>query len=311
MLRSLILVSGMFLVLQGIRPVAGQDHKDSQPGDTSVPQFDESAPGEAYYCRVPEMPISWETKGQPVKIVHSDAVFTALGTNEPALDVLNTQTSAITNLAFVVEYLDRQGQKVTTAAIAAAAAGYETGARLPFPVECCTEPWKKPLEPGNTARVAEFYDSVRTLSCPQSARITFVIAKFKDGTVQQYAAEGWSVPPLPRLVPELTAACPVVKKNPTQIRAKLRISSTGEVTGISGPALTKDDPDLVAWVATQMKQWTFHPALLDGHPHDTDLDAEFVLYGDPQANLAAISLTSPATLISFYPREDSSRPRMY
>ena len=70
------------------------------------------------------------------------------------------------------------------------------------------------------------------------------MAKFKDGTVQQYAMDGWSVPPLPRLVPELTAACPVVKTNPTQIRAKLRISATGEVTGISGPVLTKDNPDL-------------------------------------------------------------------
>jgi hypothetical protein len=98
-----------------------------------------------------------------------------------------------------------------------------------------------------------------------------------------------------------------VQKSPTQIRAKLRLGSDGNVVGISGPVLTKDDPELVAWVGAQMKRWIFHPALLNGDPQEGDLDVEFVLYKDPGPDLAAISLTSPAALIVFFPRKDFSR----
>jgi hypothetical protein len=306
MLSSPLLVLGISIAILGGPLAAGQDPKDGRHDEMPAPQLEESSPGAEYYCRAPEMPISWGTSAQPVKIVHSDAVFTALGTAIPALDVLNTQTSPITTLAFVVDYLDKAGHRVTTAAIAAAATGYQKTAHLPFSVEGFRD-WKEPLAPGMTARVDGFYDSVRTLTCPQSARIIFVTVKFMNGTVQQYAADGWSVPPLPRFVPEGAAACPPVQKNPTQIRARLRISSTGEVTGISGPVLTKDNPEQVAWITTQLKQWKFQPPLLDGHPREGDLEVEFVLYGGPELNFGAISLDSPATLILFYPRKDPSR----
>jgi hypothetical protein len=307
MLRNSLLVLGLVIVTQGIPAAAGQTHSADRhrASEAAGAPNTESGSGEHYYCRILEMPISWAMRGRPVDIVHSDAVFHELGTTVPALDVRDTRASPITNLAFVVEYLDSQGHKATTAAIAAAAAGYEKSAHLPFSVENI-EVWKEPLEPGKTARVSGFYDSVRTTTCPVAGRISFVMARFKDGTVQQYAADGWSVPPLPRFVPELTAACPAVQKDPTEIRAKLRLSSTGDVIGISGPVLAKDNPDQVAWVATQMKRWTFQPALLDGRPHEVDLDVEFVLYGDPEPNLAAISPASPATLIVFFPRKDSS-----
>jgi len=305
---SWLLALGTFIAIQIYPRATVQDlGHDRQPSGNDTAAHDNKAgSAEGYYCRISEMPISWGTHGRPVEIVHSDAAFTELGTTWPALDVRNTQASPITNLAFVVEYLDSQRHKVTTAAIAAAAAGYEKAARLPFSVESI-EAWKEPLGPGKTARVAGPYDSVRTITCPEAARITFALARFKNGTVQQYAADGWSVPPLPRFVPELTAACPVVQKNPTQIQARIRLSSSGDVIGISRPVLTRDNPDQVTWIATQMRQWKFQPALLDGQPHEDDLDVEFVLYGDPEPNLAAISLASPATLVVFFPRKDFSR----
>jgi hypothetical protein len=79
--------------MQRIPRAVGQDPNDER-----------STTGEYYYCRISEMPISWGTQRHPVKIVHSDTVFTELGTAIPALDVRNTQASSITNLAFVVEY---------------------------------------------------------------------------------------------------------------------------------------------------------------------------------------------------------------
>ncbi len=302
-------MSGIWLLLIAILGIRGVPTAIGQ-GGMGEPRpasrtGDEPRSGEGYYCRIPEMPVSWATRGQPVDVAHSDAVFLGLGTAVPALDVRNTQALPITNLAFVVEYLDSQGHRSTTAVMAAAAVGYEKSAPLPFSVEGI-QPWKEPLGPGETARVSGFYDSVRALTCPVAGRITFVLARFKNGSVQEYEADGWSVPPLPRFVPEITAACPIVQKNPTQISAKLRISSTGAVTGISGPVLTRDSPDLVVWVATQMKMWAFQPALLDGHPVEDDLDVEFVIFGNSLPNLAAISLTSPATLIVFQPGDGAA-----
>jgi hypothetical protein len=295
----------LLIAILGIRGVPTAIGQGGMGEPQPASRTGESGSGEGYYCRIPEMPISWATRKQPVVIVHSDAVFSELGTTVPALDVRNAEPLPITNLAFVVEYLDSQGNRSTTAVIAAAAAGYEKSAPLPFSVENIAS-WKEPLGPGQTARVGGFYDSVRTITCPAAGRITFVLARFKNGSVEKYEADGWLVPPLPRFVPEITAACPIVQENPTQILAKLRISSTGEVTGISGPVLTRDSPDLVAWIATQMKLWTFQPTLLDGRPLEDDLDVEFVIFGNSLPNLAAISLTSPATLIVFYPANDAA-----
>jgi len=252
------------------------------------------------------MPVSWGTPGQPVEIVRSGAVFNELGGAVSEVDVRNTSKHPISNLAFVVEYLDRQGHKTATAVIAAAAVGYEGSMQLPFPVENI-EPWKAPLEPGATGHIGGFYDSVRAPTCPEAGLITFVVARFMNGTVQRYSAGGWSVPPLPRVVPYLTAPCPAVGKNPTQIRAKLRLTAGGDVTGVSGPAFTEGTPDQVGWIAAQMKQWKFHPALLDGKPHEYEIEVEFVLFGVPEPDFADISLASPATLIVFWPRKDLAR----
>lgn len=306
MLRTWLLVIGTLVAIKG-GPALGQN-----PGDNDGPikSASASAAGEpgsekSYYCRVQQMPISWGTRGQPVEIVHSDAVFTELGTTWPALDVKNTQASPITNLALVMEYLDGQQHKATTAAIAVAAAGYEKQAPVPFSVESIST-WKEPLDPGKIARVSGTYDSVRTITCPEAARITFAMVRYRNGTVQRYAAEGWSVPPLPKFVPEIIGPCPAVQTNPTQVRAKVHLSASGNVIGISGPLATKDNPDQVAWIATQLEKWTFQPLLIDGHPREDDLEVEFVLYGEPEPNLAAITLASPATLIVFYPRKDAS-----
>ena len=308
MARRWLLTLGFLLALQATAAGTGQNNGGGQHEATtrSPTPNSELAAGRHYNCRIPEMPVSWGTPGQPVEIVHSGAVFNELGGAVSELDVRNTSQRPITNLAFVVEYFDGQGHKATTAAIAAAAAGYEKSMQLPFSVENI-ESWKVPLEPGATGRVGGFYDSVRTTTCPEAGRVTFVIARFMNGSVQQYAADGWSVPPLPRLVPQLTAPCPAVEKNPTQIRAKLRLSPSGDVIGISGTALTKDSPVQVTWVATQMKQWKFHPAHLDGKPHEYELEVEFVLYGVPEPDFADISLASPATLIVFWPRKDLAR----
>jgi hypothetical protein len=295
----------VILIVHGAPAASAQEEKGGarKSDNDRAMQTNDFRGAEHYYCRIAEMPISWQTRGQPVDIMHSDAVFTELGTTIPALDIRNTQRISITNIAFVLEYLDGQGQTVTTAAIAAAAAGHEKELPLPFSVENI-EAWKKPLERGRTARVSGFYDSQRTVSCPKTARVTFAMVRFGNGTVQQYPARRWSVPPLPRVVPELSTACPLLRTNPTQIRAKVRINSTGNVIGFSGPTLTTADADLIAWVATQMKHWTFHPAVIDGRPEEDDLNLEFVLYGDPEPNFAAISLTTPATLVWFSPKKN-------
>src|SRR5271169_300452 len=212
-----LLTLGFLLALRATVGGMGQDvgggqHEATSPSPTPASEF---AAGRHYYCRIPEMPVSWGAPGQPVEIVRSGAVFNELGGAVSELDVRNTSERPITNLAFVVEYFDGQGHKAATAAIAAAAAGFEKSMQLPFSVENI-ESWKVPLEPGATGHVGGFYDSVRSPTCPESGQVTFVIARFMNGTVQQYAANGWSAPPLPRLVPVLTAACPAVEKNPTQ-----------------------------------------------------------------------------------------------
>lgn len=259
-----------------------------------------------YYCHIDNMPVSWKGISQPVKIAHSSAVFLELGTAVPELDVRNTQTSAITNLDLVIEYLDEKGDVVDTAAIGGAAAGFENAMPAPFSLEN-TETWKGPIEPGEIARVQGMSNGNRTVTCPVSGQITFVMARFRGGALQRYGSAGWQVPPLPRIVPELDSACPALQSGILQIPVKLKISNAGDVIGVSQSSVR--DPGVLAWAVDQMKRWKFHPALVDGQPKDSELNVDFVFHGSPEPNLAAISPATPSVLIQFFPSGRDSQPR--
>jgi|ERR1700722_7551389 len=251
-----------------------------------------------YYCHTDDMPVSWKSISEPGKIVHSSAVFLELGTAVPALDVQNKQTVALTNLDLVIAYLDEKGNVVDTATIGGAAAGFENAMPAPFPLEN-KETWKGPLEPGETARVQGMSNGNRTVTCPVSGQITFVMARFWGGAIQQYGSTGWRVPPLPRIVPELDSACPVLKSGTLEIPVTLKISIGGDVIGVSQSS--SGDLGVLAWAVDQLKRWKFHPALVDGQPKDSELSVDFVFHGSPEPNLATISPTTPSVLIQFFP----------
>jgi len=259
-----------------------------------------------YYCHTDDLPVSWKGLSQPAKIVHSSAVFLELGTTVPELDVRNTQTTAITNLDLVIEYLDEKGNVVETATIGGAVAGFENAMHAPFPLES-TETWKDPLGPGETARVHGMSNGNRTVTCPVSGQITFAMARFRGGAIQKCGSTGWQVPPLPRIVPELDSACPVLQSGILEIPVKLKISRGGDVTGVSQPSVR--DRGVLAWVVDQMKRWKFHPALVDGQPKDSELSVDFVFHGSPEPNLAAISPATPSVLIQFFPSGRDPQPR--
>ena len=147
-----------------------------------------------YYCRSDEIPLSWKTSQQPVRVVHSSAAFSDGGTATPALDVQNTGMVAITDLDFVIEYLDEAGHTVDIATIGSSATGFETAMPTPFVVES-REPWEKPLGPGEVGRIQSISDGNRTVTCPVSGQITFVAARFRDGRTQQYGSAHWRVRP--------------------------------------------------------------------------------------------------------------------
>jgi hypothetical protein len=75
-----LLMIGTLIEIQ-VFPAVGQDHRDDRQVSSSASgaPTGESGIGEHYYCRITEMPISWETSSQAVKIAHSDAVFNELG----------------------------------------------------------------------------------------------------------------------------------------------------------------------------------------------------------------------------------------
>lgn len=287
------------MTLASLGGVAKGQEQITTPGKGKTPMpSDESGSGANHYCRANNIPMSWETTGQPVEIAQSAAVFTSLGTTTPELDVLNTHAAPITNLAVVLEYVDEVGRKLVTATAAGAAPGFENVLRTPFPLEQ-VETWKQPLDPGHTERINGFNDGVRTITCPVAGRITFAMVRYKSGSVQQYASAGWHLGALPRIVPELTSACPPVPSGVIEIPAKLRISATGDVTDIV--AEQTDDQSVLAWISTQIRQWKFHPALIDGQPKDSEMDAQFVVHASSEPDINPILPESPAVLIQFFP----------
>jgi hypothetical protein len=258
-----------------------------------------------YYCHVTEMPLSWAMEPHPVKITSSEAAFTDLGSADPSIKITNSQATAITNVAFVIEYVDKEDNVVDTAVAANAAKGYENAMPTPFPVENL-QVWQNPVGPGEGAWVGGMSDGNRTISCPTAGRITFLMLRLKNGDVRQYASTAWQIPALPRMVPRLDMSCPSVG-GLVEIPAILRINVAGEVIAIAPQDLAS--PDLINWAAARVRSWKFHPGLANGHPQASELKVDFIFYPNAEVNPAGLSLNSPAVLIQFFPSNRDAAPR--
>jgi hypothetical protein len=71
-------MSGVWLLLIAILGIHGVPTAIGQ-GGVGEPQpasrTGEPGAGEGYYCRIPEMPVSWATRGQPVDVAHNAPFF--------------------------------------------------------------------------------------------------------------------------------------------------------------------------------------------------------------------------------------------
>jgi hypothetical protein len=108
------------------------------------------------------------------------------------------------------------------------------------------------------------------------------------------------------MVPYLNVPCPTVDRV-VEIPARLRISVTGDVIGISADDLAH--AQLVTWAATQVKNWKFHPAVVGGEAKESDLKVEFVFYPGAEVNTAVLSPSSPGVLLSFFSSNRDPAPR--
>ena len=253
-----------------------------------------------YACRSGQIPTSWATQPVVGDITKSSIDFTELGRSWIRLTFVNNTAFVIKAAAVVVQYLDQQGRIIEEVPLKAATEPADKAFQPPFVVEHL-QIWKHPIRMGESAFIGGVYDGIRTASCPVSARVTFAMIQYVDGSIRQLAAPSWYLGPLPTYIPTMpNPSFPLTA--PSQLLISLRISSTGQVKSCSPK--NSQQTEIAGWVAREMKQhWRFHPALRNGKAVDSQLTVLFIVEDHAQADLSNMGTNSfPITVIHLFPR---------
>jgi len=272
MLRRLAFCPAMYLALWWV-PTHALDMTSPQPSP--------------YSCRIDELPTSWAFDNSPGEIEQNNAVFGELGQTTIDFHFRNREPSAIQALMLVMEYADGQGRIIDQVPVSAAVGDktLDSSPNVLAPIQS----WKRAVLPGASALMGAVKEGIRTGSCPVRARVTFARAQFTDGTVRTFSSPQWRVGPMPRAIPTLLEPIPPVPVDPPiSLRARVKISATGQVADILSD--DRDQPDR-----------SFRPALLNGEATDSEFDALFLIHAKGEIHFhESEPLLAPVTLIQFF-----------
>ena len=252
-----------------------------------------------YSCQAEQIPTSWAFDNPPGRIERNEIVFGELGRATLDFQFRNLESAPISALALVVEYADKTGQIIDRVPIASVSEHSTNPFSLPFAVQGAMR-WKGALSPGESALMGGVTDGIRTGSCPNRARITFARAQFADGNVRSFSFPGWQIGPVPRLVPRLSQNVPSLPvDSPVSLLAKIKVSSSGQVVDVVSDS--QENAKVLAWIRDRMRHWSFHPALLNGQPVDSDLTVLFLIHAKGMLRFPEIEpLLTPVTIVQFF-----------
>ena len=211
----------------------------------------------------------------------------------------NLQASPIQALALVIEYKDQQSRTIDRVPIIASTPEALRSFQLPFAAQTQNQ-LKAPLPSGGAMSMGGVKDGMATSTCPSRAVVTFAEAQFVDGKTKQVAFSEWSLDAIPRHVPSVSRTSPPPDTDlPAWFLGKISIDEAGNVLDV-----VSDDqrqPRLLDWARDYMKRdWKFHPALVDGKPVSSTLNALFLFHAKGMLKYPTNGLPcEPVTLIHF------------
>jgi hypothetical protein len=287
------------------KPLGRQDAPalSSPPRSATWARSREDADSSKFFCRSEALNTTWAIANPPLAIDQSRIEFTETGTSYIDLRARNVEASPVEALALVIEYADKLGQVLERVPVAAATEQASEQFRPPFPLQHTNGPWTKPLLPGDSVRVQGIRDGVRTASCADSARVTFAMVQFGDGTTKTFSSAGWQLGPTPQVIPVVPAFPSDLVEAPIALLARVKISASGQILDVI--PLDQEQSPALNLIRDQMRQdWKFNPALYDGRPTTSDLIVLFRIHSE---RTLAFSETrpspSPLILIDFFPDE--------
>ena len=250
-----------------------------------------------FRCGPVQIPTTWAFDNAPGSIENNDAFFTPAGSDTIQLLFRNTQPADVKALQLVVEYIDARGELVTRVPMYAHVD--LSIAHVPTNVLKPANSWGAPLENGQAGRMVGQNISLRTGYCPVRARVTFARMQFDDGSSRTYSNSEWRLDASPAIIPVLRDVPPLPVDPPGWLLAKVRIGASGDITDLVPEE--NSDARLVGWIRDVMaKNWKFHPAILNGHSIESELDVLF------QINAKGVTeftekppILRPVTLIRF------------
>jgi hypothetical protein len=259
---------------------------------------------DVYACSATQIPTSWTFSDLHGRIEVHNISYVEQGRSVTDFHFRNQTTLPIEALGLVLEYFDAEDHVIDRIPISAGTGSSLEHFELPFAVEG-REGWRQPILPGIARIVGGVKDGVRTGNCPVRAQVSFAKVMFGDGTSRTYSSPGWRVDAVPRSIPRLPDDVPPLPVlPPVSLIAELKINAAGKVVDVVSHDSDRDD--LLSWVRDRMEQdWSFYPALIDGHPTDSVMTVLFVINGrgmrKPQYPKP---LSGPVTFIQYFSARD-------
>jgi hypothetical protein len=229
--------------------------------------------GSGQLCPRSEIPLSFKIENAP--LTAQGLEFGAhLGDAGGVLYLANAGTKPMVAVSILTEFFGKNGD-------------YEFSVDFSWAVrpQILNEPYghsgggllDSPLPPSE-----EFYiaggTQLRTRECPARARVTRVDVKFSDRTEYHYSAPGWQKSAEVRFVrPVQTDIFP--RPLPLQVAVTVTVDAKGKVSKL---ATAEQDPSVQAWFESQLRRWTFYPALRAGTPVPSELVLLFRLHRLPE-----------------------------
>lgn len=241
-------------------------------------------------------------EGTPGQVEHNTVSFGGLGRSSIEVDFRNRASRGIEELALVIEYLDASGEAIDQVPLFSSVnAGVpETNSSVLSPAQS----WKRPLQPGAVASLVSVRDGVRTGRCPVRSRVTFAAVRFTGEKLQTFASPGWKLGPSPVVIPRMPDNVPdPPAPTPASVLVKLKISASGSVEDII--ADRSNNAKLIGWLLDRMRDWRFHPALLNGAATESEIAVRFLIHGRGMPKFVEPEpFLQPVTLIQFVRSQD-------
>ena len=250
--------------------------------------------------------IAVEGENLPIRFTKLGFLTGTDGTSSSLVRIHVEGEKPVAALAAAIEFADKTGQQLTTIAYVATTNDVRETFK-PLVHSDHHEELSKPIQHGETIPI-QSYTNIATGECAASAKLVYLNLLYADASTFSWSVPGWTFGPLPRLLPKAWFVFdPGLVIRPMNLKATMEISPQGRVSSFSTEETV--DAEFFQQLRSQVSQWIFFPATVEGNPVNGHLLMLFCItphHASP-APLTLKDIVRPSVIVHLIQDKDGSQ----